>query len=108
MNANERAACRARADAATAGEWILTGLDTGWSEVAATDTWFRLFPDRDADFIAHARADVPALLDDIERLRAALDAVEWLPYSDGLRCPWCYGRKSRGHAPSCLRQAALA
>jgi hypothetical protein len=31
--------------------------------------------DADADFIAHARDDVPALLAEVERLRAVVDAV---------------------------------
>lgn len=37
-------------------------------------------PETDAEFIAHAREDVPALLDEVQRLRAgaasALDALE--------------------------------
>ena len=31
--------------------------------------------DRDAEFIAHARSDIPKLLDEIERLKKQLDSV---------------------------------
>jgi hypothetical protein len=79
------AAIRARCEAATDGPWLIDSLESGE---------YGLFIDRDpdaerlgcggrqvagwlteanAEFIAHARADLPAALDEIERLRAALD-----------------------------------
>jgi hypothetical protein len=90
-----------------------------------------------ATFIAHARADIPALLDEVERLRAevafdatlanvdsaaldalsaendrlraALEAVEWERWSDDgdEYCPWCTVNKNLGHTANCQRQAAL-
>ena len=47
----------------------------------------------------------------IARLRAALEAVEWVLISDygdiEYRCPWCEMSKYSGHADDCQRQAAL-
>lgn len=84
-------AIRARADAATEGPWTITppsrqGLDwldyysvgtkqDGYLERATLDVSSHLNAEADAEFIAHARTDVPALLDENARLRAALDAV---------------------------------
>jgi len=43
-----------------------------------------------------------------ERLRAALEAVEWVTHtgSGGQRCPWCQGIYLE-HELDCMRQAAL-
>lgn len=38
----------------------------------------------DAIFVAHAREDVPRLLDEIERLRAELDRGRWIPVTERL------------------------
>ena len=100
----------------------------------------------DAEFYAAAREDIPALLDEVERLReierkaleqseyiqthglteyelalkdaeikqlraendrlrAALEAVEYADMES--RCPWCGNWYNKGHAPNCQRQAAL-
>ena len=41
------------------------------------------------------------------RLRAALEAKEWT-YWEGLgECIWCEWYEGDGHAPDCIRQAAL-
>lgn len=48
--------------------------------------------------------DVIALLAEVDRLRAALEAVEW--DVEGC-CPWCIAWFREGHAPDCQRQAAL-
>jgi hypothetical protein len=84
----ERDAIRARAEAATPGPWDWYGYgETGrtlyldnspyhdLNVLKTTDDWPPT--DADAEFIAHARSDVPALLDaldaaeaEIERLRA--------------------------------------
>ena len=37
--------------------------------------WQRDDDEADADFIAHAREDIPALLTEVERLRVALERV---------------------------------
>ena len=43
------------------------------------------------------------------RLRAALEAVEWIEdcCRIGQYCPWCRRHRASGHTPDCLRQAAL-
>ena len=81
-------AIRARADAATAGPWKLWGmsvladpvgdsnLDTA-IDVARTSYRNANGHPRtnDADFIAAARTDVPALITEVERLRAAVQRL---------------------------------
>ena len=46
---------------------------------------------------------------DNARLRAALEAVEWIEdcCRIGQYCPWCRRHRASGHTPDCLRQAAL-
>lgn len=82
LTAETLAAMEARAAAATAGPWaesyvqgercILTGtvppLAVPWCHGDA-------LTHENADFIAHARDDVPALLAEVRRLTAALDGV---------------------------------
>jgi hypothetical protein len=44
-----------------------------------------------------------------EKLRAALEAVEWVDHSPhDAQCPWCDQPPFDGHAPDCQRQQALA
>lgn len=50
-------------------------------------------------FITHAQ--------NMGKLRAVLEEVEWIPNKDGEYCPWCDARNWDGHAPDCRRQAAL-
>ena len=40
-----------------------------------------------------------------EKLREALEAVEW--EGNERHCPWCWGYQHNGHKPDCARQAAL-
>lgn len=51
------------------------------------------------------------LEEDNARLRAALEAVEWLPVMEynSKYCPWCKWENGFGgsHAPDCARQRAL-
>lgn len=56
------------------------------------------------------QAEVKQLQSEVARLRAALEAVEFVSDDDGRReiCPWCkaaYGWC--GHRPDCKRQIAL-
>lgn len=64
-------AIRARVDAATVGPWSVAEQTHGdWFGIQ--DEWLALgsmFGSADAEFIAHARTDVPALLAEVERLR---------------------------------------
>lgn len=79
MTPGELAAIKARAEAATPGPW-----DTVLSRhVVSHADAFRGAPDwplmpktvADATFISHARTDVPALVAEVERLRAVCDGV---------------------------------
>lgn len=74
-------AIEARANAATPGPWKLWGMTVmtdrhGTGDVAdCDDIAFTADPDRglrtfNADFIAHAREDIPALVAEVRRLRA--------------------------------------
>jgi len=43
-----------------------------------------------------------------ERLRAALEAVEWVDDGENYGwCPWCDATPHGGHKPDCQRQIAL-
>ena len=74
MDAAEQAAIRQRADAATAGPWWAqeVGDDEVWELHCGLDT-IGITSNEDASFMAHARFDVPALLD---ALSAAQDALQ--------------------------------
>lgn len=122
MNTDELTAIRERCDAATPGPWKLGRYTvSGRVQIDQSETAPKVNPlkwqraticresrENDATFIAHARADIPALLDEVTRLRAALEAVEWkdmgFPYS---ACPWCDCLVIDGHRADCQRQRAL-
>ena len=68
---------RAREAAATPGPWFDTGDVESVGVSIAMDPYADINPDRavwkvNADFIAHAREDIPFLLAEIERLELAL------------------------------------
>lgn len=54
------------------------------------------------------------LIEERDRLRKALESVEWITDYDGgcygayKECPWCGNSRKEGHAPDCERQRALA
>jgi hypothetical protein len=96
MTNEELKAIRERAEAATPGPWYWEKLDAdGWNDtempclVSASDEGVMDFGDceqyyptegsppndEDAEFIAHAREDVPKLLAEIERLRKQFDYI---------------------------------
>jgi hypothetical protein len=66
------AAIKARADAATEGPWApdRNGVHNQRGECVALT--YHANKHADAEFIAHARADVPALFAEVERLREVL------------------------------------
>jgi hypothetical protein len=77
MTAQERAAARERCDAATAGPWfgshdqrVLTG--EGVEVIAAPYDGGLDATEEDFSFTVHARTDLPAALDEIDRLEAIL------------------------------------
>jgi hypothetical protein len=82
MDSAELGAIRKRCDAATAGPWesFVEGRDhLGGNDLIRTGGLDNQSPDiellgasvADQDFIAHARQDIPRLLDEIERLKKA-------------------------------------
>lgn len=62
---------RARVDAATPGEWAVDPVDDRY--VRVWNDMIRATGPNDTAFIAHARADVPFLLDELERALNGLD-----------------------------------
>jgi len=68
MNAEQLNAIKERAAKATPGPWRQAGL---YSVKNSEDMSIPLRPE-DAEFIAHARKDVPALVAEVERLQAEL------------------------------------
>ena len=87
------AAIRARVDAATAGPFhsadsaVFAPLGRLLFCVART---------QDARFLADARTDVPALLDEVERLREAMRAAATVLKDEGAGCYECIGEYGRG------------
>ncbi|MDQ9094253.1 MULTISPECIES: hypothetical protein [Bacillus] len=82
MTKDDLEAIRQRAEAATEGYWgaddsewpgngnLRYWINTHWDGVAAAVT------KEDAEFIAHARQDIPALLDHIAELQGKIDLYE--------------------------------
>jgi hypothetical protein len=94
ITAAELAAIRERAEKATSGPW-------GWSDAKVRDGKYVFVPqgsyladtlimfgdtyengEQDAEFIAHAREDIPRLLDEIERLQRVIAALD----DEGMFC----------------------
>jgi hypothetical protein len=103
LSQQRRAEVRARLEATTPGEWTAVLLPpnehhkhpvhwvkaryedgtTEMSQVVADCPWRQ----SDAEFIAHARQDVPALLAEVERLQA--EVAEQRRYTIGLEAAVC-------------------
>jgi hypothetical protein len=82
---SEIEAIKRRCNAATVGPWGIVELDDKWivglmrgglKERVWVEDSSCIERREDADFIAHARADVPELVAEVERLRAILGAVK--------------------------------
>lgn len=83
MTESELAVIKARADAATEGPWESEIAVEGWYEMDAYSirgpkywTWDGNMLRPDAEFIAHARTDVPKLVAQVERLRARVEELK--------------------------------
>ncbi len=90
MTEERIAEIRARAEAATPGPWwthksfeVIYGQKSGFDSLivcALESEDFMYSKERDmqanAAFIAHAREDIPALLDEVERLRTENEALK--------------------------------
>ena len=98
MTNEQLAAIKARCEKATPGPWEVRSIEPEEFDAVSDDTfyimadkwevasittyerviepdWQRDDDEADADFIAHAREDIPALLAEVERLRVALERV---------------------------------
>jgi hypothetical protein len=64
---------KARAEAATPGPWV------DWLDNPCDESWARSWP-QDAEFIGHARQDVPDLVAEVEWLTAALEEIAGMTY----------------------------
>ncbi|MEG0470753.1 MAG: hypothetical protein RR588_00305 [Solibacillus sp.] len=91
MNAEQLQAIKERVEKATPGPWA---FDKGKKErmdrrpavievfVQEENEWFisgDISDLKDAEFIAHAREDVPALIAEVERLKKALSIIAYTP-----------------------------
>ena len=96
---------RAREQAATPGPWewatdkgapdyvqlySTAEIDEYEADILSADGGDVLLSAADADFIAHARTDIPALLAAIDELTAQRDAVLALHKEDGIHGPGVY------------------
>jgi hypothetical protein len=54
------------------------------------------------------RSAIKGVIAERDKLKAALEQVEWQASGAHFHCLWCHNIKSLGHAPTCARQAALA
>lgn len=75
---------RLRADSAHVGKWATSAQELNESGfnlspiTCAGCGWDKPHDAADVEFITHARTDVPALVAEVERLRAVVDRVEAL------------------------------
>jgi hypothetical protein len=101
MTAPDLDAIRARAEAATPGPWERSGslVQAGRRARRARvgQTWGLAWK-QDAEFIAHAREDVPALLDEVERLRG--EAENWKRHA------WAQGEEAAEHLDARVKAEA--
>lgn len=114
---------KARVEAATPGPWEWRNGNIRTAPVDTESDYYDsnglLCADRpgakpvikwqgDKDFIIAARQDVPELVAEVERLRAALEAIEWIEDgTDMPYCPACFEWKPNGHGAECTTVAAL-
>ena len=88
MTQNQIDEIKARAEATPPGPWIVL-MDYGvYLYVRAVEVGgivAKTIAPPNAEFIAHAREDIPALLAEVERLRAKLERVpQWVPVTEAL------------------------
>jgi len=93
MSAEQLDAIQARADAATEGPWETVRHDLSLyvqskhANLQANLGYVGNHPEPDAEFIAHARTDVPALIALVRVQAAKLDAILALANANG-RAGW--------------------
>lgn len=80
MDAKQLAEIKARAEKATPGEWKVSEAPQRTNVICGDDRKFliiaRWLDSFDAQFIAHARTDIPALVAEVERLTEEKDSAE--------------------------------
>ncbi len=77
---------------------LLARAEAAEKERDEAKSWARKFAEQRDDAESQA-----------ERMRVALEAVEWVRDGDGFNsCPWCVRAEHNGHKPDCQRQLALA
>mgnify|MGYP003393624822 CR=1 FL=1 len=76
IDVDKLAEWRRLAEAATKGPWATGRISMPGEALLAFGRRSLQMPEADAVFIAAAREAVPALLDEVERLRKALEAIE--------------------------------
>ena len=84
MKQEELQVIKERVAKATEGPWhrmfkvgIEIHAENEWAPVISEDEGVALYSD--ADFIIHARQDVPELIAEVERLREALEKIAYTP-----------------------------
>lgn len=86
MTEEELTAIEARAAAATAGPWVASHrYNICWDVDGPDANGPDMMPKGDAQFIAAARVDVPALVAEVRRLRAEVGAVYGHDYANASR-----------------------
>ena len=87
MTPERMAEIEARANAATPGPWEAwdrgIGFEVHVNGEELNSEFRETFRQADAEFIAEARTDVPALLAEVRRLQAAVERVRELHVPDG-------------------------
>jgi hypothetical protein len=97
----------ARVQAASPGPWeadaISPDAEGKFIQGPTPVGYEREYLPADADFMAHAREDVPDLVADLSEARAELERLEWVdPESEGTRyCLRCLQNEHFGHATDC-------
>lgn len=87
MTTEQLEAIRKRAEAATGGDWYVNKRDYSYGKDSKLVTNKHVYIAKvfggnpDAEFISAARTDIPALLAEVERLRAGIRDV--MDYSNG-------------------------
>jgi hypothetical protein len=110
MTDEELKVIRERCEKATPGPWRADGryietIEGAEEEMAIYDEGGH--DELDAEFIAHAREDVPRLLEEIERLREGLKKLQWCGWFVDKDYHWmtsgCPACRSTGmnHAEDC-------
>ncbi len=90
--------------------WVgVTNCDSGWGHYCVAPVG----SDKQVCIISNQPLSVARLIAAAPALLKVAEAVEWMDVAAGQGecmtiCPWCENEKHEGHAPDCIRQAAIA